>query len=212
MSKRENINEEIFITTWKCSTSLTNLCKRLDIYPSKDNKNYFLNKAKELNLPLDHIINNNRVFISDGDFINLWENSTSISQILKSMGLSIYGANYKMAKERAVSLGLSKENLGINIKNEKTQDYEKYFQRSLITILQKNTRVDSRSLLSRLSNLGLFDKICSECSITSYHGREIVFELDHIDGDHMNNELDNLRVLCHNCHTQTDTYGSKKRH
>ena len=212
MKKRENIDDEVFITTWKCSTSLTNLCKRLNIYPSKDNKNYFLNKAKGLNLPLDHIISRNKVFISDDDFINLWENSTSISQLLKNMGLSIYGANYKMSQERAISLGLSKENLGIKLKNYQVQDYEKYFKRSLTTILQKNAKFDSRSLLSRLFNLGFFDKICSECSITSYHGHEIVFELDHIDGDHMNNELDNLRVLCYNCHTQTDTYGSKKRH
>lgn len=39
----------------------------------------------------------------------------------------------------------------------------------------------------------------------------LTLHLDHIDGDNKNNNLDNLRFLCPNCHTQTATYGGKKR-
>ena len=48
---------------------------------------------------------------------------------------------------------------------------------------------------------------CSECGISEYNGKPITLQIDHIDGDRRNNEFDNLRFMCPNCHSQTDTYG-----
>lgn len=50
---------------------------------------------------------------------------------------------------------------------------------------------------------------CSECGIDEWNGKPIVLECDHIDGDHQNNHEDNLRLLCPNCHSQTDTYKAR---
>ena len=48
---------------------------------------------------------------------------------------------------------------------------------------------------------------CSSCGITEYNNKPITLQVDHIDGDRTNNEFSNLRFLCPNCHSQTDTYG-----
>jgi endogenous inhibitor of DNA gyrase (YacG/DUF329 family) len=51
---------------------------------------------------------------------------------------------------------------------------------------------------------------CEDCGIGSiWNGKPLVLQLDHIDGDSDNNHLKNLRLLCPNCHTQTETFGSK---
>lgn len=50
---------------------------------------------------------------------------------------------------------------------------------------------------------------CIGCGIDSWLGKNITLELDHIDGDSANNTEDNLRILCPNCHSQTETYKSK---
>jgi|LauGreDrversion4_2_1035121.scaffolds.fasta_scaffold364741_1 Zn finger protein HypA/HybF involved in hydrogenase expression len=50
---------------------------------------------------------------------------------------------------------------------------------------------------------------CEECGICEWNGKKLTMQVDHIDGDRKNNEISNLKVLCPNCHSQTETYGSK---
>ena len=51
---------------------------------------------------------------------------------------------------------------------------------------------------------------CSECGITHWLGYEIVFDVDHINGDSSNDSKENVRLLCKNCHSQTETYADSK--
>lgn len=50
---------------------------------------------------------------------------------------------------------------------------------------------------------------CEVCGITQWRGSLVPLELDHRDGDPFNNDLDNLRLICPNCHAQTETYKGK---
>jgi len=52
---------------------------------------------------------------------------------------------------------------------------------------------------------------CWNCGITSWQDKEIVLELEHIDGNFENNQEENLSLLCPNCHSQTKTYKGKNR-
>lgn len=47
---------------------------------------------------------------------------------------------------------------------------------------------------------------CNDCGINEWQGQKIPLELDHIDGNSSNNTLENLRLLCPNCHSLTDTW------
>jgi 5-methylcytosine-specific restriction endonuclease McrA len=51
---------------------------------------------------------------------------------------------------------------------------------------------------------------CSICGISEWLGERIILQVDHADGDRKNNRLDNLRLLCPNCHSQTPTWSRKK--
>ena len=50
---------------------------------------------------------------------------------------------------------------------------------------------------------------CSECGISDWQGKKLVLQLEHKDGNPKNNTVDNITWLCPNCHTQTDTWGSR---
>lgn len=50
---------------------------------------------------------------------------------------------------------------------------------------------------------------CTKCGISEWHGKPLALHLDHINGVPDDHRLDNLRLLCPNCHSQTDTYGGR---
>lgn len=66
-------------------------------------------------------------------------------------------------------------------------------------------------LHNRLLNEGIKENKCEICGISSWMDKPIQLQLDHIDGNPHNHKLENLRLLCPNCHSQTKTYCGKNK-
>jgi hypothetical protein len=67
------------------------------------------------------------------------------------------------------------------------------------------------TLKKRLIQEGLLEPVCAVCGLDEWLERPIVLHLDHINGDRTDHRLENLRFLCPNCHSQTDTYCGRNR-
>lgn len=71
--------------------------------------------------------------------------------------------------------------------------------------------LQSNRLKWYLISYGFKERKCESCGGTSWLGKDIPLELHHEDGDPSNNSLDNLKILCPNCHAFTDNYRWKKK-
>jgi 5-methylcytosine-specific restriction endonuclease McrA len=63
----------------------------------------------------------------------------------------------------------------------------------------------------RLLDAGLKEERCEECGLVDWRGRPLSLELHHINADGRDNRLENLRLLCPNCHSQTDSWGGRNK-
>jgi 5-methylcytosine-specific restriction endonuclease McrA len=63
----------------------------------------------------------------------------------------------------------------------------------------------------RLLSAGLKENRCEACGLTEWLGRPLSMQLHHRNGDGLDNRLENLALLCPNCHSQTDTWGGRNR-
>lgn len=69
----------------------------------------------------------------------------------------------------------------------------------------------SHKLKLKLINEGLRGYHCENCLNTEWLGKPIPLELDHIDGNHFNNNFDNIRLLCPNCHATMETNSGRNK-
>jgi hypothetical protein len=146
---------------------------------------------------------------TDEQFVEAVKTSTSIRQVLFKLGLKEAGGNYKVAQSRMKQLGvslLSGPN-GQGWSKGKTLGPKKLIEE----YLKEDIVVQSFRLKNRLLSEGLKQHKCECCGITEWMGKPTPIELDHINGNHHDNRLENLRILCPNCHAQTDTYRGKNK-
>jgi hypothetical protein len=67
-------------------------------------------------------------------------------------------------------------------------------------------------LKSRLIGEGFKENRCERCFITEWRGEPMSMALHHVNGDGLDNRLENLELLCPNCHSQTPNYGGRNGH
>lgn len=136
------------------------------------------------------------------------KHSKSIKDVIVYLGLRAAGGNYKRAHYWSEVHGIP---LPVFDYASQMRHYSKRKAMPDEHVFVANSSYTSRShLKKRLIKRG-WKYLCAECGLSdSWNGRPIVLHLDHINGVHNDNRLDNLRFLCPNCHSQTETYSGKK--
>jgi len=147
---------------------------------------------------------------TEEEFIIAVKTSTSIRQVLNKLGLKEAGGNYSITKTRIKNLGLDTSHFKGQAWNKgKTLGPRKPVEELLV--IDRKHPYQSFKLKNRLLQEGIKIHQCECCGITEWRGKPTPLELDHINGINYDNRLENLRLLCPNCHAQTDTYRGRNK-
>lgn len=132
---------------------------------------------------------------SDDDIRAAVASSTSLAQTLRKLNLKPAGGNYQTIKLKISRLGLNTDHFTGKAWNK--------------GLFLKDSVRSKKSIKRRLLNQ--FGHKCQRCLLTEWNDAPIPLEIEHIDGNNLNNAMDNLDLLCCNCHAQTQTWRRRKR-
>jgi hypothetical protein len=134
------------------------------------------------------------------ELIKAVKDSTSYSEVLRKIGIPIQGNNGSTLKRYLEKYEISTA----HFTGHQRHNAIKYVP--VTEYLNSDRIIASSKLLYKLYREGLKEPRCEKCGITEWNGEKLTFQLHHRDGNHNNNTLENLQVLCPNCHSQTDNY------
>ena len=137
--------------------------------------------------------------------------SSSYRQVIKKLNLVPAGGNYEQVKKYIQEMKLSTAHFKGKAWNKGMRGIGKPIL-SLEDILTKESFYQSYKLKRRLFNDGIKQPKCEECGWNkkTENGR-LPLELDHINGCSTDNRLENLRILCPNCHSLKPTHRGKNK-
>ena len=141
-------------------------------------------------------------------FTTAVQQSKTYAELLIKLGLRAAGGNYKTAKKyvQAYDLDVSHFEGGI-IKADKLLAFIKGQVKPLGDILTANSSYSRTSLKARLFKEGLKVRECEMCGQGElWYGQKMSLILDHKNGVHNDNRLENLRIVCPNCNATLDTH------
>ena len=144
--------------------------------------------------------------VSDEEFKTIIKNSFSYSDCLRALGLGTSGgSSTDILKRRIQELECSTEHFNRGVSGV----YKKYTMEEIL--VENSTYANIASLKQRLIKEGYLKYQCECCGISEWQGKFISLQLDHKNGNNRDHRIENLRFLCPNCHSQTDTYAGKNK-
>lgn len=143
----------------------------------------------------------------------LLNTSDSYSDLLRKIGLNPKGGNPETLKKIIREYKLDETQLNINRTKLLSRNASHTHIKTKVPMedifSNKYIYHSSSNLLKRLVNEGYKEYKCEECGISEWLGKPLSLQLEHIDGNHLNNRFENLKILCPNCHSQTNTFAGK---
>ncbi|MEU3440548.1 HNH endonuclease [Streptomyces griseoincarnatus] len=188
--------------------TLTEALERLGVDPKGWKRRYLHERMKKLGIDVSHFeregIKWTRQILEP-----VVAQSSSVNEVLRRLGLDPVGGHHTHISRRIKAYGLDTSHFTPVVRTERQRYNQRRRTAEEILVAQEPAharRVPSSRLKRAIREMGVEER-CALCGIEAvWLGEPLPLEVDHIDGDWRNNRIENLRLLCPNCHSTTDSY------
>ncbi|WP_411102140.1 HNH endonuclease signature motif containing protein [Streptomyces sp. cmx-4-9] len=197
----------------KGARTLSEALERLGVDPAGGSREYIRGRMKRLGVDVSHFERDGVKWTKDV-LAEVVAASTTLCEVLRRLGLDIVGGHHTHISRKVKAFGIDTSHFAQPSRTTHTRENRR--RRSAEEILREDrspaaTRVHNTRLRRALLETGRTE-CCALCGMDgTWLGEPLRLEIDHIDGNWRNNQADNLRFLCPNCHSTTDTYRGRGR-
>lgn len=188
--------------------TLSEACGRLGVGPKSWKRRYISQRMKKLGVDVSHFEREGAKWTRE-ILEPVVTASSSVNEVLRRLGLEVVGGHHTNISRRIKAYAIDTSHFTPVVRTERQRYNQR--RRTAEEILTEDTsahamRVPSSRLKRAMGELGVKEH-CALCGIEGvWLGEPLPLEVDHIDGNWRNNRIENLRLLCPNCHSTTDSY------
>ncbi|WP_326590331.1 HNH endonuclease signature motif containing protein [Streptomyces sp. NBC_01294] len=194
----------------EASRTLTEALERLGVDPKSGSRRYLHDRMRKLGVDVSHFEPEGAKWTRE-ILAEAVAASTTMCEVLRRLGLEVVGGHHTHITRRVKTFGIDTSHFKLPSPAGRPK-----VRRTPEAILvmhdgPRARRVQGERLKRALASLGTPEQ-CRLCGIApTWQGYPLPLEVDHIDGDWRNNRPENLRPLCPNCHSTTDTYRGRAK-